>query len=76
MIPLGYHIWSVITAFQISNKEMEDAIKIVKYLKESSFLIKDVSKTINTKPEEQKGGVFGMLVVTLGDSFLGKYVSR
>ena len=55
---------------------MEDAIKIVKYLKESSFLIRDVSETINTKAEEQKGGVFGMLVVTLGDSFLGKYVSR
>ena len=35
---------------------MEDIIKIVKFLKEFSLLIKGVSKTMESKSKEQKGG--------------------
>ena len=36
----------------ISNKEMNDTMKIVKSLEESGLLIKDVSETIKNEAEE------------------------
>ena len=36
------------------NKEIEDIMKIVKYLEESDLLIKDVSETFKNEAEEQK----------------------
>ena len=38
----------------ISNKEMSDTMKIVKYLEESGLLIKDVSETIKNEAKKNK----------------------
>ena len=59
------------TTLTISNKEMSDIIKIVKFLEESDLLIKGVRKTIKNKVKEQKGGFLSMLFGTLGASLLG-----
>ena len=59
------------TTLIISNKEMNDIMKIVKFLEESSLLIKDVSKTIKNEAKEQKGRFLSMLLGTLGASLLG-----
>ena len=59
------------TTLTISNEEMNDVMKIVKSLEESSLLIKDVSQTIKNEAKEQKGGFLGMLLGTLGASLLG-----
>ena len=42
------------TALKISNKKMNDIMKIVKSLEESHFLIKDVSETIKNEVKQQK----------------------
>ena len=54
------------TTLIISNEEMNDIMKIVKSLKESSLSIKGVSKTIKNEAKEQKGGFLEMLLGTLG----------
>ena len=46
-------------------------MKIVKLLEKSGLLIKDVNETIENEVKEQKEGFLGMLVATLGLSFLG-----
>ena len=45
---------------------MKDIMKIVKSLDSSGLLMKVVSKTIENKAKEQKGGFLGMLLGTLG----------
>ena len=55
----------------ISNEEMNDIMKIVKSLEESSLLIKGVTETIKNEAKEQRGRFFGMLLGTLGASLLG-----
>ena len=57
-------------ALIISNDEMEDNIKIVKYL-DSSLLLKGVSETVQNEAKEQKEGFLSMLLGTLGASLLG-----
>ena len=42
------------TALIISNEEMEDIMKIVKSLEESSFLIRNAIKTIENEPKEKE----------------------
>ena len=42
------------TTLLISNEEMNDTTKIVKFLKESHLLIKDVSQTIQKKAKKNK----------------------
>ena len=42
------------TALIISNDEMKDIIKIVKYLEDSGLLLKGVSKTVQNEAREQK----------------------
>ena len=59
----------------ISNKEMEDIMKIVKSLEASGLLIKGVSETIKNEAKEQKGGFPGMLLGTLGTSLLGNLLT-
>ena len=49
---------SGITALIISNKEMEDIMKIVKLLKESGLLIKGIIETIKNEAKEQKDRLF------------------
>ena len=63
------------TTLTISNKEMNDIIKIVKSLEESGLLIKGVSKTIKNEAKEQKGGFLSMLLSTLGAGLLGNILS-
>ena len=63
---------SGITAFIISNKEIEDITKIVKSYEESRLLIKGIVETIKNKTEEQKGGFLPMLLGTLVTNILGK----
>ena len=49
------------TTLIISNKELNDIIKIVKSLEGSGLFIKGISKAVKN---EQKGGFFGMLLDT------------
>ena len=60
---------------RISNKKINDVIKIIKSLEKSGLLIKDVSEKIENKAKEQKGGFFGMLLGTLGASLLGNLLT-
>ena len=60
------------TALIIPNDEMEDVIKIAKFLKYSGLLVKAVSETIQNKAKEQKEGFLSMLLGTLVLSFIGK----
>ena len=63
------------TTLIISNGEMNNIMKIVKSLEESSLLIKGVSQTIKNETKEQKGGFLGMLLGTLGASLLGNLLT-
>ena len=59
----------------ISNKEMNDTMKIVKSLEESGLLIKDVSETIKNEAEESKIGFLALLLGILGASSLGNLLT-
>ena len=59
------------TALINSNKEINDVMKIVKFLEESGLLIKGVSETIKNEAKKLKGGFLSMLLGTLGASLLG-----
>ena len=63
------------TALIISNEEMNDIMKIIKFLEKSGLLIKGASKTIKNEVKEQKGGFLGMLLGTLGASLLGNLLT-
>ena len=63
------------TTLTISNEKMNDIMKIVKSLKESSLLIKSISKTIKNEAKEQKGEFLSMLLGTLGASLLGNQLT-
>ena len=54
---------------------MNDIMKIVKSLEESSLLIKAVTKTIKNEATEEKDGFLSMLLSTLGASLLGNWLS-
>ena len=47
-------LWSGTTTLIISNDEMEDIMKIVKFLEDSGLLLKGVSETIQNELKEQK----------------------
>ena len=59
------------TALIISDEEMKDIMKIVKYLEDSGLLIKSVIEKNKNQPKEQKGRSLSMLLETLGASLLG-----
>ena len=59
------------TTLIISNDEMNDILKLVKYLEDSGVLLKGVNETIKNEAKEQKGGFLSMLLGTLGASLLG-----
>ena len=67
---------SGMTTLIISNEEMNDIMKIVKSLEESSLLIKDVSETIKNEAKEQKGRFISILLGTLGASLLGNLLTH
>ena len=64
-----------VTTLIISNKEMNDIMKIVKSLEESGLLIKSISETIKNEVKIQKGRFLGMLLGTLGASLLGNLLT-
>ena len=48
------------TTLIISNEEMNDIKKIVQDFQDSNILLKRITKTIENKTKEQKGGFLGM----------------
>ena len=64
-------IGSGTTTLIISNDEMDNILKIVKSLDDSSLLLKGVSETIQNEANEQKRGFLSMLLGTLGASLVG-----
>ena len=63
------------TTLIISNDEIEDIIKIVKYLEDSGLLLKVVTETVRNEVKEQKGGFLSMLLGSLGASLLGNLLT-
>ena len=66
------------TTLMILNEEMNNVMKIIKFLEESGLLIKRVTKTIKNEAKEEKGWFLSMLLVTLGARcyFIKKSISR
>ena len=64
------------TTLVISNEEINDIMKIVQALEDSSVLLKGVTKTIKNETKEQKGGFLSMLLGTLGASLLGDLLTK
>ena len=63
------------TTLIISNKEMNDIIKVVQALEDSNILLKVITKTIKNETKEQKVGFLGILLGTLGASLLGNMLT-
>ena len=63
------------TTLIISNKDIEDLIKIVKSLEVSGLLLKGVTESVQNEVKEQKGGFLSMLLGTLGASLLGNFLT-
>ena len=63
------------TTLTISNKDIEDLIKIVKSLEDSGLLLKGVTESVQNKVKEQKGGFLSMLLGTLRASLLGNLLA-
>ena len=59
----------------VSNTEMDNIIRIITSLEESSLLMKGLNKTIKNEAKEQKDGFIGMLLGTLGASLLGNLLT-
>ena len=53
-----------------SNEEMNDIMKIIKFLEESGLFIKGVSETIKKELKEQKGVFYSILLGTFDDTLL------
>ena len=49
----------------ISNNEIKDIMRIVKFLEDSRILLEGVTKTIENETKKQKGRVSGMFLSTL-----------
>ena len=64
------------TTLIISNDEMDDILKIVKSLENSTLLLNGVSETIQHEAKERRGGFLSMLLGTLGASLLGDVLSK
>ena len=54
-----------------SNDNLNDIMTIAESLEDAGLLIKRVSETIKIEVKEQKGGLFSMLLGTLGASLMG-----
>ena len=60
---------------RILNDEIEDIIKIVKFVEDSGLLFNRVKETVQNEVKEQKGGFLSMLLGTLGASLLGNLLT-
>ena len=69
---------SSIRNYSINNLEQRNGkhSKIVKSLKKSGLLIKEISKTIKNKAKEQEGEFFSMILGTLTAIMLGNALTR
>ena len=65
----------VTTTLVFPNKDLNDIMKIAKYLKEPCLLIKDVSETVENEVKNKKR-VFGYVGCYIGCSFISKCVGR
>ena len=54
---------------------MSDLMKIVQALQDSNIMLNGVTKTVENKTKEQKGGFLSTLLGTLGASLLGNLLS-
>ena len=63
------------TTLIISNKEIDDLIKIVKSLEESGLLLKGITESVQNEIKEQKGRFLSMLLGTLVASLLGNLLT-
>ena len=63
------------TTLIISNKDMDDLIKIVKSLEDSGLLLKGITESVPNEIKEQKGGFLSMLLGTVGASLLGNLLT-
>ena len=63
------------TTLIISNEEVKDILKVVQALEDSGISQKGVTETIKNETKEQKGGFLGMLLGTLGASWLGNMLT-
>ena len=63
------------TTLIISNKDMDDLIKIVKSPEDSDLLLKGITESVQNEIKEQKGGFLSMLLGTLGTSLLGNLLT-
>ena len=54
------------TTLIISNKEINDIMKIVQALNDCNILLKRVTNTVEKEAKEQKGGFLSILLGTLG----------
>ena len=59
----------------IEQEDMNDIMKIIEALENSSILLKGVTKTIEIETKEQRGGFLTMLLGTLGASLLGNLLT-
>lgn len=63
------------TSLVISNDKMKDIMKKVKSLEDSGLLLKGVTKTIEIKIKEWRGGFLSMLLGTSGVSLIWNLLS-
>ena len=77
MFGSGMRAWGVEkwTTLIISNKEMNNIIKIAESFEESFLLIKSVRESMKNEAKEQKAELLGMLLGTLDDSLLGNLLT-
>ena len=55
---------------------MQDLLKIVKSLEDSSILLNGITETVKSEIKEEKGGFLSMLLGTLGASLLGHLLTK
>ena len=63
------------TILIISNKKMNDIMRIVQTLADSNILLKGITRTIKNEIKHQKGGFLSMLLGTFGASLLGSILA-
>ena len=63
------------TTLIISNKDMDNLIKITKSLEDSGLLLKRVTESVQNEAKEQRGGFLSMLLGTLGAILLGNLLT-
>ena len=63
------------TTLIVSNRAIEDIIKIVKSLKDSGLWLRGVTETVQNEVKRQKGAFLIMLLGTLDGSLLGNILT-